>query len=380
MRKAYWDRPKARTKAKLEMLRYYLGAWFEILANATNADGKHRFDELAYLDGFCGRGEYADGQDGSPLIAVRFANSVAAKRSDLTIHVILVDEIKKNIAHLNTLDPIKKPHPNVKIYAIHGSFDDTVLGVFDRLSVPRNAPTFSFVDPNGIIRSPEYTFSKLIRNQSSELFINFMEGYVNRFIEHQRDDIREAFISAIGPEPAERVLAATDRIAAISQEYMQMLRSYGRYVRNFQMRNEKNVRDNAFFFCGNSRLGFMKIKEAMWKIDPENGREFSAYAFAQLQVQDQLFKPEPYLHDLKSEVLECFAEGKVVTGRELKDWADFKSERFLYKHLRYVLEELVADEAIAYRAPASATKKRRKNTWPDDGLFNFPREAQLRAK
>lgn len=92
MPKMYWEKPKAHTKAKLELLGHYLGAWFGILANAPNANGTHRFDEIAYLDGFCGRGEYEDGQEGSPLIAVRFANSVAAKRGDLTIHVILLDK------------------------------------------------------------------------------------------------------------------------------------------------------------------------------------------------------------------------------------------------------------------------------------------------
>ena len=105
MPKMYWEKPKARTKAKLELLGHYLGAWFGILANAPNANGTHRFDEIAYLDGFCGRGEYEDGQEGSPLIAVRFANSVAAKRGNLTIHVILVDKSKKNIDHLKKTRP-----------------------------------------------------------------------------------------------------------------------------------------------------------------------------------------------------------------------------------------------------------------------------------
>lgn len=371
MAKEYWDKPRARTKAKLDLLRNYLGAWFEILANATDENGQHRFGELAYLDGFCGRGEYEDGQDGSPLIAVRFANSVAARRGDLKIKIILVDKLKDNVSHLKTLQPIKKAHPNVEIYPIHGSFEDTVLGIFDRIKVSPYAPSFSFVDPYGIIRNPESTFAKLVRNESSELFINFMEGYVNRFIQHQRDNIREAFVSAIGPERAERVLDSVDRINAISREYTDILRSYGRYVRNFQMRDESNVRDNAFFFCGNSRLGFKKIKEAMWKIDPVNGDEFSAYVFQQREIQDDLLKDQPYLHDLKSEVLVRYSGQRDVTGKELKSWANFESERFLYTHLRYVLEELVFEGIVTYRAPSSSARKRRTNTWSDEGRFDF---------
>lgn len=369
MPKEYWDKPKPRTKAKLELLRHYLGAWFEILARATNANGDHLFDEIAYLDGFCGRGEYADGEQGSPLIAVRFANSVAAKRGDLTISVILVDKIKKNIDHLKTLDPIRKPHPNVKIHAIHGSFDDTVLGIFDRLSVPSSAPTFSFVDPYGLIKDPNKTFERLVRNQSSELFINFMEGYVNRFLNHRSEKTRDTFISAIGKKSAERVLAAADGIAAISNEYTNILRSFGQYVRTFQMRDEKNVRDNTFFFCGNNRQGFKKIKEAMWKIDPVNGSEFSAYTFVQQKLQGNMLEGEPDRHGLKIEVLQQYSGCKNVAIKDLKFWVDFKSERFLYKHLRYVLEDLVAVGTVVYQPPTS--RKRAKNTWPQGSLFSF---------
>ncbi len=111
MPKEYWDKPSERTTAKLEMLRHYLGAWFNILANARHAIRGHLFDDLVYLDGFCGRGEYGDGQLGSPVVAVQHANTVAASRGDLKVHVILVDEEKENISHLETLEPIRRPHP-----------------------------------------------------------------------------------------------------------------------------------------------------------------------------------------------------------------------------------------------------------------------------
>ena len=52
MPKEYWAEPRARTKAKLDLLRNYLGAWFEILARATDEEGEHRYNELVYLDGF----------------------------------------------------------------------------------------------------------------------------------------------------------------------------------------------------------------------------------------------------------------------------------------------------------------------------------------
>ena len=53
------------TEAKHEILRYYLGAWFPILATAQ--------PRLLYIDGFAGPGEYKGGEDGSPIIALKVA-------------------------------------------------------------------------------------------------------------------------------------------------------------------------------------------------------------------------------------------------------------------------------------------------------------------
>ena len=53
------------TKAKHEILKRYLGAWFPIL---SKWEGR-----LIYLDGFAGPGIYASGELGSPVIALETA-------------------------------------------------------------------------------------------------------------------------------------------------------------------------------------------------------------------------------------------------------------------------------------------------------------------
>ena len=54
------------TRAKHEILRYYLGGWFPILARASG--------RIIYLDGFAGPGIYSNGEEGSPIIALRTAS------------------------------------------------------------------------------------------------------------------------------------------------------------------------------------------------------------------------------------------------------------------------------------------------------------------
>ena len=55
---------EAHTRAKHELLRRYLAAWFPVLTNR----GFNR--RVLFLDGFAGPGIYANGEPGSPIIAL----------------------------------------------------------------------------------------------------------------------------------------------------------------------------------------------------------------------------------------------------------------------------------------------------------------------
>ena len=56
---------KEHTRVKHELLDKYLGGWLPILGRWNR--------RLIIVDGFAGRGEYADGSDGSPVIILRKA-------------------------------------------------------------------------------------------------------------------------------------------------------------------------------------------------------------------------------------------------------------------------------------------------------------------
>ena len=55
------------TAAKLNILSEYLKAWFPIVGQSQ------RFDGVIYIDGFAGPGRYKQGEDGSPIIALKAA-------------------------------------------------------------------------------------------------------------------------------------------------------------------------------------------------------------------------------------------------------------------------------------------------------------------
>ena len=60
-----WD-IEPHTMAKHEILRRYMQAWMPIL-------GRSGFEKIVYIDGFAGPGRYSNGENGSPIIALKTA-------------------------------------------------------------------------------------------------------------------------------------------------------------------------------------------------------------------------------------------------------------------------------------------------------------------
>ena len=63
---------KAHTIAKHAILERYLKAWFPILSRQSQRV-QRRSDEILFIDGFAGPGEYENDKPGSPVIAITAA-------------------------------------------------------------------------------------------------------------------------------------------------------------------------------------------------------------------------------------------------------------------------------------------------------------------
>jgi three-Cys-motif partner protein len=353
-----------RTRAKLRVLNEYLGAWFNILGT--------RFSHLVYVDGFCGPGKYRGGEDGSPIIAIRHANLVANKFDNLRIKIVCVDREAVVIEHLRkTVGALSIHNPKVAIHYEKSCFADLVPDLFRKFEI-KDWPMFSFVDPFGFGDSPFEKIKPLMKNHSSEIFVNFMCGFVNRFKQHQDPDIRRKIIDLVGTENLDRVIRSDDGITTICEIYRENLGSIGKFVKQFQMRDESGVRDNALFFCGNNRKGFEKIKEAMWKIDPTHGREFSAYdAIEDSGAQASLGVKEPQTRPLRSLLSRKFAGRKDISVSEINDWVIEENEDFLPKHVKIELENLHQQGQLTYVDPSPTGRHRRPGDWPDRLRLTF---------
>ncbi|PSN94208.1 hypothetical protein B9Q06_09975 [Candidatus Marsarchaeota G2 archaeon ECH_B_2] len=79
------------TKAKHKILKTYLAAWFPILSKWNG--------RVLYIDGFAGPGEYDDGSDGSPLLALEVARTHKLKLASEVVF-LFVEEDKERFNHL----------------------------------------------------------------------------------------------------------------------------------------------------------------------------------------------------------------------------------------------------------------------------------------
>jgi three-Cys-motif partner protein len=86
------------TAAKHLLLRRYLDCWFPILGRYNN--------RINYIGGFSGPGEYADGEKGSPIIAIESAKSHVESGTvspEVDVNFIFIDRNEAFIHHLESI-------------------------------------------------------------------------------------------------------------------------------------------------------------------------------------------------------------------------------------------------------------------------------------
>lgn len=341
------------TRAKHEILRRYLEAWTAILSRGG-------FPTIGYVDGFAGPGIYDNGEDGSPVIALK----AALKHQDkikAEIRFLFIEHDKKRAAQLRACIAALAVPGNFKVQIVEGlTFEQ---GFRAHLLEPcRNArrplpPTFAFIDPFGWKGVPFALVKEILANPSCEVLFNFMYEEINRFIEHP--DQPKNFDDLFGSSDWRGVRQIADTHARrefLHGLYVRQLcgEARARYVRSFEMRNKKDATDYFLFFATNSPKGMEKMKEAMWKVDESGEFRFSD---ATNPRQTLLFGPQPDFDALRRAILREF-QGTEVTVAEIEDFV-LASTPFCTTHYKkQVLAELEREGKIVPVNPKPGRKAR----------------------
>jgi three-Cys-motif partner protein len=349
------------TKAKHEILQRYLGAWFPILGS--------RIPKIVYIDGFCGPGKYKGGEDGSPIIAVKGALKHISILSNSDVNFLFIDERPDRIEHLKTeLLSLNLPK-NFHLDARDNEFENTLTKILDNLNQSGRhlAPTFAFIDPFGFKGAPFNLVQRLLDNQRTEVFINIMIDFINRFVEHPMSTDRQHIRDLLGAseEEIDKVTSSSDRVLAFRQLYQDKLLQHAKFVRFFEMRDYRNKVIYYLFFASNHPLGHAKMKEAFWKVDSQSGFKFSDRTDPNQPV---LFEIDPS-NDLALQLKRHFVGSTQLSDTVIAYVVD--ETAYTESHCKKALVYLESNAEIAVEPNKTDGGKRRKATFPNGVVIHF---------
>jgi three-Cys-motif partner protein len=306
-RTTVWDL-ESHTRAKHEILKRYLDAWIPILALGG-------FPEIIYMDGFAGPGRYSKGEDGSPIIALRAA---LAHQEHIKARVQFLF-VEKDAARAAVLQEVVNGIPRPANFRAKVAGGETLEAAFCSLlrsytdRAKRLPPTFAFIDPFGWAGVPFTVVQQLLTYPSCEVLVTFMYEEIHRFISLPEQAAN--FDALFGTRDWRGALPLTDkeRRRFLHDLYVNQLHQQAkvRYVRSFEMRNDRDVTDYYLFYGTNSLLGLQKMKAAMWKVN-ESG-EFT-FRDATDPNQMVLFAKQPRIEALRTQLLERFKGLEATVG------------------------------------------------------------------
>lgn len=349
------------TRVKHEILRRYLQAWIPIL-------GQSQFDELIYIDGFAGPGRYSQGEDGSPVIAIKAALERQEQiKPRMTFVFVELDKDRADMLEL-VLGEVDLPSKFSLQVAGGRSFDDAVSAFIDYRT--RNAghlpPTFAFIDPFGWSGVPFELVTRILSSPSCEVLVTFMYEEINRFI--GLPDQESNFTSFFGTNAWKEIVPLNDpreRNRRLHDLYLNQLRNRAnmKYVRSFEMRNERDVTDYYLFYATNSLLGLKRMKEAMWRVDKSGEFRFSD---ATDPRQFVLFGDEPQYDILERQLVARFANQE-PTIREIEEFV-VSETAFRETHYKRQILRIMELAQPPRLLPINPPMDRRPGTYPNPGL------------
>lgn len=361
------------TRAKHELLRRYLGAWFPILASS----GWNR--RLVFLDGFAGPGVYAGGEPGSPMIALTtlLDHPHFAKWTSVEFVFIFVEADPERFASLKAeLKAFWANRPggqpdNVKIHTDGGTFQEVAEQIVAQVADSDGkslAPTLAFVDPFGWSGVPMTVIRDLLSPDKCEVLFNFMYDSVNRFVTDSRPNVARHFAELFGTGEAEHLAAAglsgAERKEFLRDLYEQQLGLVGGFthVRSFELKDLERGRTAYYLMFGTRHhIGLKVMKDAMWALDPVAGRRFEGFA----GDQAVLFTAEPNFVPLRDAILSEFV-GRTVSvdaiERFVIEETDYKTSHFK----REVLKPLEQEGVLVCESP-----RKKRWTYPSGTMLRF---------
>jgi three-Cys-motif partner protein len=348
------------TAAKHRILRKYLDAWFPILARYNT--------RIVYVDGFSGPGRYSAGEPGSPIIALECARTHRANLTGELVFLFIEDRQDRadNLRH--EISRIQLP-AHFKVDVECGTFAENLTAKLNELDAVghRIAPTFVMIDPFGFSGIPYSLVRRLLSKNKCEVLITFVVDSINRWLDHPDPNIRAHITETFGTDAAIAIAqGAGDRPTKLKNLYQQQLSKVAKFVRYFEMRDHNDRVVYYLFFASNNSLGHLKMKEAMWKVDPLGEFSFSDSTNPNQRVLFATPSVEPLINDLESQ----FHGATRIPMEKVETYVNDKTP-YLRKHMRDALARLESADRLEVATLKTDGSRRRFGTYPNEALISF---------
>ncbi len=263
------------TAAKHVLLQRYLEAWYPIMGGIEK--------KVAYIDGFAGPGRYAGGEPGSPIVALTtLLDHARLEHLDCRFIFVFIEadaaratQLQHEIGQL--VEERGGLPPKVTWFVDQRTFVDATRDFLDDLGPgQRVIPTLALVDPFGFAGVPIEQIAELLRWPKCEVIFNFMFDAVNRWV--TAGNLDRALDALFGcTDYRDAPASGEERRNFLVELYKRQLETVGKftYVRKFEMVTRGRRTGNYLFYGTRNETGLRRMKEAMWRLDPQQGLHFT---------------------------------------------------------------------------------------------------------
>jgi three-Cys-motif partner protein len=356
------------TLVKHAILGRYLKAWLPILTQQARALGKLKSQEILFIDGFAGPGEYSGGELGSPVIALKSAIEHNIE-FPLPVRMLFIEHRKDRFEHLQkVLAPIlEQAKASSNVHAVEpclGDCDETLgklLSDYEQKRM-RFGPALAFLDQFGYGAVSMELIKRILSFDQCEVFSYLCYREMNRWITDPHK--APAFTRAYGGEEWKECIGLSEakRRERLLELYKTALKVKGdaKYVVSFLMFDQNNSPLYWLLFCTNNIRGLEEMKKAMWSVDKSGD-----FRFSDGENPNQLKLPlleEAYDQPWLAGELKERLSGRTMSATEIKEFVLVETPCYLFKAGLKSLE--TSGDATVVSAPAG----RKPGTFPDDRL------------
>jgi three-Cys-motif partner protein len=233
---------------------------------------------IVIVDAFAGPGRYLGGEEGSPLILLNaYLNHTYRAQMTSEIVYLFIEERADRIEHLRSEIAKLTLPDNIKVDVQHGRYEDIFGSHLQAIRAQGRqlAPTFAFVDPFGYSDASMDLTGQFLQFHGCEVLVYMPLPFVARFV--TRAGQERAMTSLFGTDRwKESAYLSSDRRRIFLHDlFRDQLRANGsRFVRSFEIQSDAS-HGYDLFFGTNHELGLLRMKEAMWSLDPITGQRFA---------------------------------------------------------------------------------------------------------